>query len=581
MAVLHAGNVRPVCLKLLHTSDVHGNYFTYDYVTNRPVRGGMSRVYAYVQACRRVMGGRVLLLDGGDVLQGSPLVYYGNNSGLGLGGLTVEVMNYMGYDVAVMGNHDIEMGSDVFDDWVTRSRFDVLGANVIDERTGAPYLKPYTVIERAGVRVAVLGLTTPVVPFWLSADLWRGLRFEEMVACARRWMEVIRGTEHPDVVVGLFHSGKEGGLVTPTCAENAALDVARQVAGFDLVCYGHDHRCNTEVVPGPDGCDVVCCAPSSLGCVLDEVDIEVYPGSGQRPKVSVRQVDVSYYKSAEVQYMHHYFRRATTNIKYLVGRRIGQVDEAISSEEAYFGPSAFVDLIHRAQLDCTGAQLSFAPPLSFSAVIGPGDVFVRDMFGLYSHEDKLYVMRLTGREIKGILEMSYGLWINTMKGPDDHVMLLDYVLDGGKRLGFKNLAYNFDSLAGLCYTVDVTCRPGGRISIQGMADGTPFSLDQWYTVAVNSYRGSGGGELFTLGGGIGQSELKDRIVTVMPHILRHYLTAYVERNGTIDTSPLGHWRLVPEEWAQPACARDRVLLFGRREPQPEKTAGQPGTGASQ
>jgi 2',3'-cyclic-nucleotide 2'-phosphodiesterase (5'-nucleotidase family) len=83
-------------------------------------------------------------------------------------------------------------------------------------------------------------------------------------------------------------------------------------------------------------------------------------------------------------------------------------------------------------------------------------------------------MRLTGQEIKDMLEMSYGLWTAQMKTPDDHVMLLDYVLDEGRRLGFKHLAYNFDSAAGICYTVDVTKPYGEKIRVTGMADGSAF-----------------------------------------------------------------------------------------------------------
>ena len=161
--------------------------------------------------------------------------------------------------------------------------------------------------------------------------------------------------------------------------------------------------------------------------------------------------------------------------------------------------------------------------------------------------------------------MSYGLWTAQMKTPDDHVMLLDYVLDEGRRLGFKHLAYNFDSAAGICYTVDVTKPYGEKIRVTGMADGSAFGLETWYTVVVNSYRGNGGGELFTKGAGIPNEKLNERLLSSTDKDLRACIIEYIKGKGEIDARPLYQWRLVPEAWAVPACECDRQLLFGKRE----------------
>lgn len=555
-----------VHLKIVHTSDVHGSFFMYDFTEDRPVKGSLSRVYAYVQSLRRTYGDRLLLLDGGDMLQGSPAVYYSNFIDSGEKNLAAEIMNYMHYDAAVIGNHDIETGHDVYDRWAASCRFPVLGANVISRKSGEPYFSPYYMLERAGLRIAVLGLVTPAVPNWLPPELWSGLVFEDMATCARRWMQVIRGQEHPDVVVGLFHSGKEGGIVTPEYAENAALDVVREVAGFDLVCYGHDHMKNLETVVDPEGRTVICGAPTSTAVMVGEYDIQVCKGTdGVVDKtVNGKITDVSHFNGAESIYLQHYFKRYIRNTEHYVKQKIGEFAHTVKCEDAYFGPSGFVDLIHKVQLEVTGAQVSFAAPLSFSAEIKRGDVRVRDLFNLYRYENMLYIMRFTGREIKGILEMSYGLWIGEMASPGDHVMLMDYVLEGGTRLGFRNLAYNFESAAGICYTVDVTKPCGEKIAILGMADGAPFDEDAWYVVAANSYRGNGGGELFTKGAGLPHEKLPGRLLASMEKDLRYYLMQYIKERGVVDAQPLNHWKLVPDEWAVPACRRDREILFGWR-----------------
>lgn len=558
-----------VSLKIVHTSDVHGCFFMKDFVNNHPVKGGLAKIYAYVQSLRERYGRRLLLMDGGDVLQGSPMVYYSNFIDRAHENLAAGVMNYMQYDVGTVGNHDIETGHDVYDRWVETCGFPILGANVIDKATRESYFSPYCVLEREGVRIAVLGMTTPAVPNWLPPKLWHGLEFEDMVSCAERWIPLIREKEKPDLIVGLFHSGKSGGIVTPDYKENAALDVARRVEGFDVICYGHDHMRNCETVEAPGGKKVWCCAPSSMAVAVGEIDIEVEIRDGEKHVLSVNEqiTDLSGYRKPGdkyMQYMQRYFNRYSRNTEYYVSQKVGRFARTICCQDAFFGSSAFVDLVHRVQLEATGAQISFAAPVFLTVKISEGDVCIRDVFNLYRYDDVLYTMRLTGEEIKKILEMSYGLWIAQMKTPEDHVMMLDYVLDEGKRLGFKNLAYNFDSAAGIVYTVDVTKPYGEKVTVESMADGSPFSLEECYTVVVNSYRGNGGGELLTKGAGIPQVRLNERLLASTEEDLRACIIRYIKERGTVDPQPMNHWRLVPEEWAVPACQRDRIILFGDR-----------------
>ena len=119
--------------------------------------------------------------------------------------------------------------------------------------------------------------------------------------------------------------------------------------------------------------------------------------------------------------MKHFASQYET-VKRFVSKKIGTFTESISTHPSFFGPSAFIDLIHTLQLDITGADVSFAAPLSFDAEIKEGDVSVSDMFNLYKYENMLYVMTLSGKEIKDFLEMSYYMWTNRMKSPDDHLL---------------------------------------------------------------------------------------------------------------------------------------------------------------
>lgn len=251
-------------------------------------------------------------------------------------------------------------------------------------------------------------------------------------------------------------------------------------------------------------------------------------------------------------------------IQDFVSKRIGRFTKTVSTRPAYFGSSAFIDLIHTLQLDISGAEISLAAPLSYDTQIKEGDIYVYDMFNLYKYENMLYTMKLSGKEVHDALEMSYDLWTNRMTSPDDHILLLrDQPREGAAdRAAFKNFSFNFDSAAGIIYTVDVTKPCGSKVTILSMADGTPFHMDKMYTVALNSYRGNGGGELLTKGAGISQDELKERIISSTDKDLRYYLMQYIEQKKVIEPRALGQWKFIPEEWAVSASKRDYEFLFG-------------------
>ena len=567
LALSVAAQEKVVKLKIVETSDVHGNYYPYNFITRHEWKGSLARVYSFVQKEREQYKENLILLDNGDILQGQPTAYYYNYIDTVSPHLCSEMMNYMKYDAGNMGNHDVETGRAVFDRWIATCDFPVLGANIIDTSTGQPHLAPYKVLERDGVKIVVLGMITPAIPAWLSEKLWKGLRFDDMEETARKWMKVIREKENPDLVIGLFHAGQEAFKMSGKYNENASLNVAKNVPGFDIVLMGHDHSRECKKVMNVAGDSVLIIDPASNGIVLSNVDVTLKLKDGKVQSKDIKGVltETEAYGISE-DFMKRFAPQYETVQKF-VSKKIGTFTESISTHPAFFGPSAFIDLIHTLQLDITGADISFAAPLSFDSEIKKGDVFVSDMFNLYKYENMLYTMKLSGKEVKDALEMSYNLWTNQMKSADDHLLLFRKQRREGAtdRASFQNFSFNFDSAAGIIYTVDVTKPKGEKITIISMADGTPFSMDKMYKVALNSYRGNGGGELLTKGAGIPQDELKGRILFSTDKDLRYYLMQYIEKKGVIEPHALGQWKFIPEEWVEPAAKRDYEYLFGKVE----------------
>ena len=248
-------------LHIIETTDVHGQFFQYDLVNQKNSTGSLSQVFSYVEMLRNQDSTNVILLDNGDILQGNPVVYYGNFIAKDSIHPLAKMLNWMKYDAQTIGNHDIEAGHGVYDSYQNQLDFPLLAANAINAKTGECYFKPYTIIERQGVKIAILGLITPAIPNWLPESLWAGMYFEDMVVSAQKWMKIIQEKEQPDLVIGLFHAGLDatygGANVDAPLNENACLLVAENVPGFDIVFSGHDHREAVFNIKNIDSADVL------------------------------------------------------------------------------------------------------------------------------------------------------------------------------------------------------------------------------------------------------------------------------------------------------------------------------------
>ncbi|WP_290662665.1 bifunctional UDP-sugar hydrolase/5'-nucleotidase [Ignavibacterium sp.] len=563
-----------VNVKIIETSDVHGAIFPYDLVNDRSSNSSLAQVMTYLNEQRSDTNQIVFLLDNGDILQGDPVVYYYNFEKTDTLHLYADVMNYMKYDAATIGNHDIETGHNVYDKFNEEINFPWLAANAVRTSDGQPYFKPYTTIERGGIKIAVLGLITPAIPKWLPEKIWDGMQFDDMIQTAEKWVKKIRETEQPDLLIGLFHAGVNynysGEDSTTYKNENASKLIAEKVAGFDVIFVGHDHEGWNFKTRNPNGKEVLVLGTQASARTLAVANIilkfDKFCGFFASDKMSGEIVEVKNYKPDE-EFMKR-FSPAFDEVKKYVSRPIGKFTKSISSRDALFGPSEFVDLINTVQLELTEADISFTAPLSFNATIKEGDLFVKDMFNLYRYENLLYTIEMSGQEIKDYLEFSYGNWFNQMKNENDN--LLRYRLDENGNIIYSQRSnspelyerfYNFDAAAGIDYVVDVTKPIGERVSILQLSDGRKFDLKTKYKVAVNSYRGNGGGDHLTKGAKIPKEELNKRVISSTDKDLRYYMMKWIEEKKTVEPKLLGNWKVIPENYWQSGKQKDYQLIF--------------------
>jgi 2',3'-cyclic-nucleotide 2'-phosphodiesterase/3'-nucleotidase len=539
-------------VRLAVTTDVHGMIFPYDFTDRNQSDHSLSHIYNYVTLNQNREDTLFFLLDNGDFLQGQPTVYYYNFIDTESVHLAARVMNFMAYSAGTVGNHDIEAGPEVYNRVREELDFPWLAANVVNPESGQPYFEPYTILKANGRRIAVFGLTTPGIPYWLPKTLWPEMEFHDMVETARKWVPILLKKEKPDLLVGLFHSGTDasyGGNPEPYLNENAVLHVAEEVPGFDVIFAGHDHRVSIQWIVNHKGDSVLVVDPGSHARYAGEVTIAFGP-KGTR-HISAQNVPMAEYgPSPGFEKAFAMEREALT--RYLRDT-ITWLSETMDGVDALFGPSAMMSLIHQVQLELSGADLSFTAPLSLTAKLDKGPLLVSDMFKLYRFENMLYTMELSGKEVDGFLEHAAGLWFNTMTSPGDH--FLQFKSDTPGRLNHP--CYNFSSAAGIDYRVDVTKPPGERVNIMGFSNGNSFNPEEKYLVAINSYRGNGGGGHLTSGAGIPAGELAARIRWSTDVDLRFYLMQYLANQDTLDLPSLNNWKCVPAEWVSGASARDR------------------------
>ena len=531
-----------VKIKIIETADLHGAFFP-----------NMGKVCNYVKQQRQEYGENLILLDAGDILQGEPCSYLYNNIYTSSQNIAAKVINYMKYDAQTFGNHDIETGHNVYDKWASETNCPMLGANVIDTKTGQPYLHPYAIFERNGIKIAVIGMLTPTISNWLSHYLWEGLEFEDIATSCRKWIQTIRQQENPDFIIGLFHSGLKGGIVNNRCCENAAEQVAREVEGFDAIMYGHDHHKYCTTVSNSNGKAVWLLNPSNKARNIAELTITVtgkhHTLTGNLKETENLQPDNEYMQ---------YFADDIQQIDEYMTTPVGELTDDIYTRDAFAGCSAYVTFVNKFQLDFTHADISVTAPLIYNKIIGKGTVCTQDMYKFYPFENKLNIIEMTGTEIRNYLEYSYAKWIKTMTSSADDIFLLN-----GDR--FATPTYNFDSAAGINYTVDITKPEGQRIVIQSMSDGTPFLPEHTYKVAMNSYRCNGGGEILTKGAGILKKDIGKRIIYQSERDIRSYLTEFVRQQKTITPQIDHNWKFIPESIAAPAIKRNMQQLFGKVE----------------
>ncbi|MER6209141.1 bifunctional metallophosphatase/5'-nucleotidase [Streptomyces sp. NPDC001073] len=542
---------------ILGTTDLHSHVFDWDYYSDKAYSDskgnsvGVARVATLIKEQRKAKGeGRVLLVDAGDIIQGTSLGYYFARVDPITSGAKhpmATAMNHMRYDAAALGNHEFNYGIDTLRKFEQQCRFPLLGANALDAKTLRPAFAPYTVkhIRVPGapdIKVGILGLTNPGIALWDKDNVSGKMVFPGLVEQAKKYVPRLRALGC-DVVFLTDHSGLDGsssyGDELPY-VENASNLVAEQVPGIDAILVGHTHVevPSYTVKNEKTGADVLLSEPYCWGYRLSVFDFELELVRGQWKITSKTAQTLNPNTVDEDPEIRKLLEADHELVVKYVNTAVGTCTEDLSAAESCWKDVPIMDFIQQVQMDSVKAGLSaadaalplisVAAPFSRTADIPEGAVTIKDIAGLYIYDNTLYGKKLTGAQLKDYLEYAAKYYHQVPAGTKVDTATLT------NANSFWD--YMYDVAAGVSYDIDIAQAEGSRIK-NLTYNGTSVTDDQVFVVAVNNYRANGGS---------GYPHIASaETVYSAPDQVRDLMIAYVTAKGSLDPADFAavNWKL--------------------------------------
>jgi 2',3'-cyclic-nucleotide 2'-phosphodiesterase/3'-nucleotidase len=514
-----------VSITLLSTTDIHGHVEPWDYYEDKPVNLGLSKIATLVKQAR-AQDPDALLLDCGDTIQGTPLAYYFAEKDTSLPNPTIAAFNALHYDAMAVGNHEFNFGEEVMWKAKREARFPWLAANVKQTyKDGVPYIQPYIIKNVKGVRVGIVGFVTPGIPRWEIPEHYKGYEFESIVESAKTVIPEVR--KRVDLLVVIMHSGLDRdsrtGEVRPDQVdnENAVSELADAEPTIDLIFYGHTHQEMPEkIING-----VLVSQARNWGQSLARADVVMTQDAEKHWTVESKHsrtipVTADAASDPEIMKLAAPYQEATE--KYL-NTPIANSEKELSGRYERYEDGPLVDLIQKVQLEAGHADVSMATLFYTGVRIPAGPVTVRQAAELYVYENTLYVVEMTGAQLKDALEHAAGFFSGWPLTDEASVHLP---------------GYNADAAAGVSYEVDLTQPEGQRIQNLQFR-GAALDPAQKLRVAINNYRYTGGGK-YSVYKGL-------PVVYRSPVEIRELLIDYLTRTKKIPSGAAGNWKIVPAE----------------------------------
>lgn len=514
----------PLDLVVAATTDVHGRLRGWDYYANAPdsVRG-LSRAATIIDSLRRGASVSPVVVDAGDFLQGNPLTYVAARVDSEMPHPVIAAMNAIMYDAVVIGNHEFNYGLPTLDRAVRQADFAMLAANVYTPDGKQPF-RPWAVSTRRGIKIAIVGATTPGAMLWDRDNLAGKLVIRDIVPEVRTAVRDARDAGAVVVIVvvhsGLNEPSSYDTVSTGVGSENVAARLAHEVPGIDLLVYGHSHKEMADTVIGT----TLLMQPRNWATSVAVAHLLIERRDGRWRVVAKRSQVVATARHRENPQVVAVTQEGHRAAVQYATTAIGTTPVAWRADSARVAPTALIDFILDVERRASGAQLASTAAFSLDASLAAGPITVARLSALYPYDNTLRAVKLSGAQLRAYLEQSARYFRRNADGSID----VDPTIPG----------FNYDIVGGVDYTIDVSKPIGERITTLDF-HGRPVAPTDTFTMALNNYRQTGGG---------GFAMLRDAPVVYDKQLeIRQLLIDEVRRKGTLSPSDYFHsnWRIVP------------------------------------
>lgn len=529
--VMLTAAVKKCKLAILETSDLHGHIFPINYGNHKKTNAGLAKIAALITQIKQKYDS-TLLIDNGDLIQGTPLTYHYAKFLQDRKNPMISILNHLEYDAAIIGNHEFNYGMSLLRKSVVESNFPWLSANIVDGDSGMPFFgKPYRVKEYPnGLRIAILGITTHYIPNWENPNHINGLNFEDAFQATKKWVKYIKKNEKHDLLVVAYHGGFERELTTgePTetlTGENQGWQMCNDIEGIDVLLTGHQHRRIAGKVN-----EVTVIQPGFHGQTLGVVEIEFHWKDTswvvERKKAELEAVeDDTPVEKNIVEIAQEYERQTQAWLDRPIGEIIG--DMAIDNVfKVRLKDHPLIEFINKVQMETAGVDISATALFHDESPGFRNHVTMRDIVSNYIYPNTLKVIRISGSDMKQALEKSAAY----------------FILDENKQIKVnpafikpKPQHYHYDMWEGIEYELDIS-KPFGSRVVKLNYKGRKVSRFEQYDVVMNNYRAGGGGdyEMFK------NKPVIKEILTDMTELLADY---FLQRK-IVYASCNDNWRVV-------------------------------------
>ena len=462
-------------ITIIGTSDTHGNIWGYSYEDMKESTGdGLARVSTYVNQVR-AENPNTILVDAGDTIQGTIMTddLYSKDTA---NHPVPAALNYMKYDAWTLGNHEFNFGVDKLQSIIDQANMPVLAANIKNADgsyfTGAGY----TIVERGGVNVAIIGVNTPNIPRWDGTKQGVDqLTFEPMADAVAECIEEIG--DQADVIMVSAHAGLEAEYSTD--GSDAAKTILDKCPEVDVLQMGHTHTTyiNNDTIPVGE-------AKNNAGEVvrydltlnsdkeITSATVETVSMKDVEPDQGLR--DVAAIKDAQEKTVSF----IQDNVLGHAAADFQPVNEISGLPEGRLQDTAVIDLIGTVQLENSGADVTAVALFKDTSDLKKGDLNYGNMFDIYKYPNVLYTVKVTGAEMKAYMEWAAECWNQWQPG------------DINISFNPDKAGYLHDHFIGLNYEVNLS-KPAGQRIENVTFQGQPLTDDMTLTLCVNDYRYTG------------------------------------------------------------------------------------------